>query len=103
MWGIVVLKAHPAGDDSNGMLDRIHGDYVHGRRVRVLARLIADLLPERGSVLDIGCGDGMISGLIQRDRPNVRLHGVDVLVRPDAHIEVTEFDGKTVSAADDSF
>jgi SAM-dependent methyltransferase len=60
----------------------------------VLAREIAVALPERcNTVLDVGCGDGSIGARIIRDRPNLAITGVDVLIRPMTHIPVRKFDG----------
>lgn len=103
MWEMVRLKAIPEGDDFHRMLGRVHGDFVHQRRVRVLADRIAGLLPENASVLDIGCGDGLISGLVMAERPDVHVQGVDVLVRPNTRIPVEKFDGQSVPRSDGSF
>ncbi len=81
---------------------RFHESVVHSRRTRVLAERIAPLLPRGASVLDVGCGDGKIDHLIQRARPDVRISGVDVLVRPSALIPVQEFDGNRLPLEDDA-
>lgn len=80
-------------------LVRIHGRIVHSRRVRVLAPLVAELLAPLGPgarVLDVGCGDGALAAAIRELRPELRLEGVDVLVRPGALIPVTRFDGRNL-------
>ncbi len=84
------------------ILDRVHGEYVFGRRVRVLARHIADLLPAGASVLDVGCGDGSIARAVMDMRADVRFEGIDVLVRPTTHIPVAEFDGRRIPREDAS-
>jgi SAM-dependent methyltransferase len=85
------------------VLEKIHGGYVHDRRVQVLAREIAALLPEQGRVLDVGCGDGLLASLIQESKPGVSLTGIDVLVRTNTYIPVTEFDGQAIPFPDGSF
>ncbi len=50
---------------------RFHDKWVHGRRVRVIADALAELLPSEGSVLDVGSGDGFIDKLIMQRRPGV--------------------------------
>jgi len=85
------------------LLERIHGSYVYDRRVRVLARELSALLPANGQVLDVGCGDGRLSALIQREKPNVVITGIDVLVRDHTHIPVVKFDGTTIPFPDRSF
>ena len=64
-----------------GLLEKIHGGPVHGRRVRVLSRHLAALIPPRARLLDVGCGDGLLTSLIAQKRPDVSVRGVDVLVR----------------------
>ena len=87
------------------MLDRIHGSYVHKRRVRRLAALLSERLPTAGRVLDVGCGDGLLASVLQqtRDEGALRIEGIDVLVRADAHVPVTAFDGRHIPFDDDSF
>ena len=74
----------------------LHANLVFGRRIRVLASHIAPLLPREASVLDVGCGDGLLGRTIRNLRPDLALTGMDVLVRPRTHIPVQEFDGLTL-------
>jgi SAM-dependent methyltransferase len=85
------------------MLDLVHESYVVQRRVRVLATRIAQLLPQGSSVLDVGCGDGQVDRAIVGQRPDLRVEGVDVLLRPSASAAVRPFDGTTVPYPDASF
>jgi SAM-dependent methyltransferase len=80
-----------------------HGRIVFGRRVQVLSQQVGSLLPDGASVLDVGCGDGSIAAVIMDERPDVEITGIDVLVRPETKIPVTEFDGTTIPFADNSF
>ena len=80
-----------------------HSKMVFGRRTRVLANSIAELLPRGATILDVGCGDGTIDALIAERRPDVTLRGVDVFVRPQTHIPVEVFDGFHLPAADKSY
>lgn len=84
------------------LLDRTHGEFVHNRRVRVLSEQIAALLPPGGTVLDVGCGDGLLASLVQARRPDVSISGIDVLVRSGSHIPVRRFDGARIPCADKS-
>jgi SAM-dependent methyltransferase len=83
--------------------ERAHAGYAAARRVRVLAEHFARLAPEGAAVLDVGCGDGALTRLLGERRPDLRLHGIDVRVRPDAAIEVTPFDGERIPFADDAW
>jgi SAM-dependent methyltransferase len=85
------------------LLDTIHGGYVFQRRVRVLSGHLAALLPRDATVLDVGCGDGLIAKLILEQRPDARLSGLDILLRPQTHIPVAQFDGQNIPHPDNSF
>ncbi|MEO6875319.1 MAG: class I SAM-dependent methyltransferase [Opitutaceae bacterium] len=84
-------------------LDRYHASRVHTRRVRVLAETAARLLPPNVSVLDVGCGDGLLAATLGRLRPDLAITGVEIAPRPGCHIPVTAFDGQTLPFADGSF
>lgn len=81
----------------------LHSRLVFPRRVRRLVELLPEFIPQYSTVLDVGCGDGLISKLLAERRPDISVHGIDVLVRPTTHIPVTEFDGRTIPFPDDSF
>lgn len=81
----------------------LHGHLVFSRRVRVLAEHLAAQLPHGARVLDVGCGDGQIDAAILKQRPDLSVEGVDVLVRPETHIPVTAFDGQSLPFPDASF
>lgn len=84
------------------LLERLHGRYVHVGRVRVLAEHIATLLPDGASVLDVGCGDGLLAARLIELRPDITVRGVDVLVRAGAAIPVQGFDGTHLPLPDKS-
>ncbi|MBM4133680.1 MAG: class I SAM-dependent methyltransferase [Nitrospira sp.] len=85
------------------LLGHMHARVVHRRRIAVLAERISALLPRGAKVLDVGCGDGMIDALIQRQRPDLVVSGIDVLVRSHAQIPVAPFDGRTIPYGTGSF
>jgi SAM-dependent methyltransferase len=74
-------------------LDQLHERHVFGRRIQVLSRHFAEMLPGNASVLDVGSGDGTLAASIMRQRSDIRVEGVDVLVRPQTAIPVKAFDG----------
>ncbi len=80
-----------------------HRAFVFERRTRVLAEMLAAQIPERASVLDIGCGDGAIAGVIAQLRPDISIQGVEFLVRPECKIECRAFDGASLPFPDGSF
>lgn len=84
------------------LTDWIHDDYVHGRRVRALCDRLSELIPLNASVLDVGCGDGLLAHLILQKRPDIKISGVDVLVRDQTRIPVHPFDGTNLPLPDKS-
>ena len=84
-------------------LGEVHGKVVHARRSAVLAKHFAELLPKGHSVLDVGCGDGLIDSLVLEHRRDLTINGVDVLVRPHARISVTHYDGRDLHFPDAAF
>jgi SAM-dependent methyltransferase len=86
-----------------GWIASYHANVVHTRRVTVLTRHLTEMIPKNASVLDIGCGDGQLAKLLLDARPDLRIQGVDVLVRPQTQIPVCHFDGKSIPHEDGSF
>lgn len=80
-----------------------HRAFVHLRRTRVLAELFSVRIPSGASVLDIGCGDGVIDHRIAQARPDLSIQGVEYLVRPSCMIPCHPFDGSTLPFPDASF
>jgi SAM-dependent methyltransferase len=81
----------------------LHNKFVFGRRTEVLRRHIAELIPQNGTVLDVGCGDGSIDKLILASRPDISIRGIDILVRDSVQIPVSRYDGRSFPYPDKSF
>jgi SAM-dependent methyltransferase len=81
----------------------LHEKLVFNRRVETLATWFAQLAPPSARILDVGCGDGLISAVLQSRRPDLILRGIDVLPRNHTHIPVEIFDGSLIPFADQSF
>lgn len=86
-----------------GAVKRLHGRYVFGRRIRVLAEVLAPLLPQSATVLDIGCGDGTLASFMVQHRPDISIQGLEIGIRPHCRIPVTAYDGINLPFADQSF
>jgi SAM-dependent methyltransferase len=73
--------------------ERIHGGYIQQRRLASLVGHLTALIPKNAAVLDVGCGDGKLAHLLKRERPDITIRGIDVLVRGGDLIDVQEFNG----------
>jgi SAM-dependent methyltransferase len=80
-----------------------HQKLVSGRRVEVLSNWFAQLLPAGVRLLDVGCGDGFVSSVLQSKRPDISVRGIDVLPREHTHIPVEIFDGHQFPFPDGAF
>jgi len=86
-----------------GLIEFVHGTYVHKRRILVLSDWCARLIPLNSKVLDVGCGDGQLTRLIADKRPDISISGIDVCQRPEAAMPVETFDGKSIPYDEGSF
>jgi len=84
------------------LIDQLHEHYIFKRRVKRLCSHIRRYIPQQATVLDIGCGDGLISKSLANMCPESSFSGIDVLVRPITHIPVKKFDGITIPYEDNS-
>jgi SAM-dependent methyltransferase len=81
----------------------LHEKLVFNRRVEILAGWFAQLAPQCARVLDVGCGDGLISAVLQSRRTDLVITGIDILPRSHTHIPVGIFDGSSIPFDDQSF
>ena len=83
--------------------DRMHGAYIHQRRVRILNQHLIPLIPPNATILDVGCGDGLLVQSLQQARPDISGCGLEVLIRPQTAIPVSTFDGLHFPTQDNAF
>ncbi len=81
-----------------------HERSIHVPRTERIAEGFAQLAPHHAqSMLDVGCGDGVLARRLA-DRLSIsELHGVDIKLRPNAIIDVRAYDGTTLPFSDESF
>jgi SAM-dependent methyltransferase len=85
-------------------IERIHENFVRNRRALILHSKLCKLFPDsEATVLDIGCGDGAVASHLMASKPNLRIVGIDPLVRAGTAIPVTEFDGQSIPYASEVF
>ena len=85
------------------LINDLHENAIHSRRVSSLKNHLTGLMPKTGTVLDVGCGDGLLASLLANDKPKVEFQGIDVLVRDETHVPVKYFDGSVIPFDDQSF
>jgi SAM-dependent methyltransferase len=82
---------------------RLHRRFIKPMQSNRIVDILVELLPEQGRILDVGCGTGKISRLIQERNPNLSVEGIDVLVQAKAEIDVKLFDGVNIPFDDEVF
>ena len=85
------------------LIGSTHETLVFSRRSRILSDTIAPLFPPSSSVLDVGSGDGTIVSLWVKRRSDIRVDGVDVLIRGQTKIPVRHIEGSCIPFADKTF
>jgi SAM-dependent methyltransferase len=86
-----------------GLVERVHQTWVYDRRIRVLSDHLTRIISEGAQVLDVGAGDGALASSLMRQRPDIAVKGVDVLVRRKTLIPVDSYDGLRLPFLDLSF
>jgi SAM-dependent methyltransferase len=86
------------------IIARVHDKFIKNRRAFILhEKLCSFFFDNKASVLDIGCGDGAVANHLMKAKPNLQVTGIDPLVRVDAKIPVTKFDGESIPFSPETF
>ena len=86
------------------IIKNIHSQLIYNRRIHQLHKHLNSMIsPSTHSVLDVGCGDGLLTSMLSQSLPHISFQGVDVLPRPRSHINVKIFDGYTLPYGDNTF
>jgi len=81
----------------------LHRKFIKPRQSNRIVDILVELLPRQGRILDVGCGTGKISRLIQERNPRLSVEGIDVLVQAKAEVDVKQFDGVNIPFDDGVF
>ena len=74
------------------LIGSLHQKMVKPRQSSCIVDYLVRFLPNRGKVLDVGCGTGKIARMVCEKNSNLQLKGIDILVQSNAEIEVQQFD-----------
>jgi ubiquinone/menaquinone biosynthesis C-methylase UbiE len=86
------------------VIKNIHSQLIYNRRIHQLHKHLSALIsPTTHAVLDVGCGDGLLTSMLSQTLPHMSFQGIDVLPRPRSHINVKIFDGYTLPYRDNAF
>lgn len=74
---------------------RWHYDTVSIPRVTAIALAMAKVAPHGDSILDVGCGDGMLLKEVARRIGAREVHGIDIKIQPNLDFDAQKYDGLT--------
>ena len=96
----IMTPAEPGAE--LGAMKFLHERLIFRRRARVLAAFLAKAVPAGATVLDAGCGNGVVSHLLRQIAPSLSIQGLEVMPRPSCLIQCAVFDGVTIPLPNDS-
>ena len=82
---------------------KVHANLVSSRRVEKLTQTLDALIPASATILDVGCGDGLISWNLHQLQPQRQFVGIDVVERATCMIPCQMYDGDTLPFTPASF
>lgn len=87
------MSKNEATGNKFGTLARLHRALVSRGRAGKLADHLSPLLEDGVSLLDVGCGYGLVSRRLRDARPDIAVAGIDIVIRDDCLIEAKPYDG----------
>jgi SAM-dependent methyltransferase len=76
---------------------------VSSRRIQKLTSSLDTVVPRSAAILDVGCGNGIISHNLRQLSPGRSFTGIDVLARKTCLIPCQIYDGNTIPFASETF
>jgi glycosyltransferase involved in cell wall biosynthesis/SAM-dependent methyltransferase len=101
--GLSVRKPSVEMPISTAVHKAIHNKFVFSRRVEKLTRVLDSLIPASASILDVGCGSGLVAWRLRQLSPGREITGIDVLKREACMIPCQAYDGKTLPFSPGAF
>ena len=86
-----------------GLAARVHRTFVSSDRAVKLAQFLSPLIENGTSVLDVGCGYGLVSRRLCDLRPDINLAGIDIVIRDDCLISASPYNGSDFPFPDNAF
>ena len=81
----------------------VHNKLVSSRRIQTLTNSLDSVAPRSADILDVGCGNGIISHNLRQLSPERSFTGIDVLARKTCLIPCQIYDGNIIPFAPRSF
>lgn len=81
---------------------KLHGGHIFPRRVSAIVEAILPLL-DAGLVLDVGSGDGSLAQLLMQQRPEIKIFGLEVGIRPITAVPTVCYGESNFPFSDGSF
>lgn len=81
----------------------IHRGLVGSRRIQALTQVLHELVPPNATILDVGCGNGIISYNLGQLSAGRDYTGIDVLARSSCQIPCQIYDGERIPFDSGSF
>jgi len=81
----------------------LHHKLVFSRRAEKLTQALDSLIPPAATILDVGCGNGLISSRLHRLSPGREFTGIELTERETCMIPCRAYDGKTLPFPPDAF
>jgi SAM-dependent methyltransferase len=82
----IITSAHEA----------VHNKLVFSRRAEKLTQALDSIIPPSATLLDVGCGNGVISWKLRQLSPGRDFTGIDVVERESCMIPCRMYDGNTI-------
>jgi len=85
------------------LIESWHSQSISQRRIVRLKEALLELIPKNASVLDVGCGNGLLTKLLAEERTDVRMEGIDIKKREKMYYPIKLVTGDRLPCEDHSY